>query len=119
MGGLVMLMIMIGLQIHYTVLAILTKAAFSDGLSPTIYVMYRQGIATLALAPFIFLSDKRYIFDELSLYYYSYSQPLILYMLLLYCRRRSLTTSVGLKGFFWMFMTSLFGYSLLITCDMV
>ncbi|XP_050920916.1 WAT1-related protein At4g28040 [Lathyrus oleraceus] len=82
MGGSVMLMIMIGLQIHYTVLAILTKAAFSDGLSPTIYVMYRQGIATLALAPFIFLSNKR---------------------------RRSLTTSVGLKGFFWMFMTSLFG----------
>ncbi|CAI8611291.1 unnamed protein product [Vicia faba] len=82
MSGLLIVMIMIGLQIHYTVLAILIKHAFSDGLSPTIYVMYRQGIATLALAPFIFLSNKR---------------------------RRSLRSSLGLKGISWMFLTSLFG----------
>lgn len=52
------LIIMIGLQVHYAALAIFTRAALLDGLSTTIFVVYRQGIATLSLAP-MFFSSKR------------------------------------------------------------
>ncbi|KAK7265330.1 hypothetical protein RJT34_32949 [Clitoria ternatea] len=57
MGGLTRnlpLISMIGLQVHYAALAIFTRAALLDGLSTTVFVVYRQGIATLALAPMIF-----------------------------------------------------------------
>lgn len=65
MGGLdgyFPVMVMIGLQFHYSLLAIFTRAALLDGLIPTVFVVYRQGIATLALAPIIFSSNKRYIY---------------------------------------------------------
>ncbi|RDX62560.1 WAT1-related protein, partial [Mucuna pruriens] len=61
MGGLASqlpLLIMIGLQVHYAALAIFTRAALLEGLSTTVFVVYRQGIATLALAP-MFFSSKR------------------------------------------------------------
>lgn len=85
MGGLdgyFPVMVMIGLQFHYSLLAIFTRAALLDGLTPTVFVVYRQGIATLALAPIIFSSNKR---------------------------RQSFKASIGLKGFSLMFMTSLIG----------
>ncbi|CAL0307051.1 unnamed protein product [Lupinus luteus] len=72
---------MIGLQIHYAALAIFTRAALLDGLSPTVFVVYRQGIATLTLVPMAF-SPKR---------------------------RQSLKTSMGLRSFLLMFATSLIG----------
>ncbi|RYR76919.1 hypothetical protein Ahy_A01g001431 isoform C [Arachis hypogaea] len=49
---------MMGLQFHYAALAIFTRAALLEGLSPTVFVVYRQAIATLALAPMVF-SPKR------------------------------------------------------------
>lgn len=52
------LFVMVGLQVHYAALAIFTRAALLDGLSTTVFVVYRQGIATLALAP-MFFSSKR------------------------------------------------------------
>ncbi|KAG4970052.1 hypothetical protein JHK85_036473 [Glycine max] len=60
------LIVMIGLQIHYAALAIFTRAALLDGLSTTVFVVYRQGIATLALAP-IFFSPKRFEKVDISL----------------------------------------------------
>ncbi|OIW18647.1 hypothetical protein TanjilG_13399 [Lupinus angustifolius] len=72
---------MIGLQIHYAALAIFTRAALLDGLSPTVFVVYRQGIATLTLVPMAFSSK----------------------------RRQSLKISMGLRSFFLMFATSLIG----------
>ncbi|KAG4959040.1 hypothetical protein JHK87_035673 [Glycine soja] len=84
MGGLASnlpLIVMIGLQIHYAALAIFTRAALLDGLSTTVFVVYRQGIATLALAP-IFFSPKR---------------------------RQSVKDSLGFRSFFLMFVTALVG----------
>ncbi|XP_057416507.1 WAT1-related protein At4g28040-like [Lotus japonicus] len=63
---------MIGLQFYYAILAILTRAALLDGLSPPIFVVYRQGIATLALTP-IFFSSKRRQSLKSSLRFRSYS----------------------------------------------
>ncbi|XP_057415204.1 WAT1-related protein At4g28040-like [Lotus japonicus] len=79
--GYLPLIAMIGLQCYYAILAILTRAAMFDGLSPPIFVVYRHGIATLALTP-IFFSSKR---------------------------RQSLKSSLTLKSYSWMFVTSLIG----------
>lgn len=84
MGGLAKhlpLMVMVGLQIHYAALAIFTRAALLDGLSTTVFVVYRQGIATLALAP-MFFSPKR---------------------------RQSMKSSMGFRSFSLMFVTALVG----------
>uniref|UniRef100_A0A368UHY0 WAT1-related protein n=1 Tax=Glycine max TaxID=3847 RepID=A0A368UHY0_SOYBN len=84
MGGLASnlpLIVMVGLQIHYAALAIFTRAALLDGLSTTVFVVYRQGIATLALAP-MFFSPKR---------------------------RQSVKDSLGFRSFFLMFVTALVG----------
>ena len=75
------LIVMVGLQIHYAALAIFTRAALLDGLSTTVFVVYRQGIATLALAP-MFFSPKR---------------------------RQSVKDSLGFRSFFLMFVTALVG----------
>ncbi|TKY54641.1 WAT1-related protein [Spatholobus suberectus] len=84
MGGLaghLPLILMIVLQIHYAALAIFTRAALLDGLSPTVFVVYRQGIATLSLAP-MFFSPKR---------------------------RQSVKNSLGFRSFTLMFVTALVG----------
>ncbi|QCD80459.1 WAT1-related protein At4g28040 [Vigna unguiculata] len=75
------LIIMIGLQVHYAALAIFTRAALLDGLSTTIFVVYRQGIATLSLAP-MFFSSKR---------------------------RQSVKSCLGFRSVFLMFVTALVG----------
>ncbi|XP_020231338.1 WAT1-related protein At4g28040 [Cajanus cajan] len=84
MGGLARhlpLLVMIVLQIHYAALAIFTRAALLDGLSTTVFVVYRHGIATLALAP-MFLSSTR---------------------------RQSMKNSLGFRSFTLMFVTALVG----------
>ncbi|KAL2338573.1 hypothetical protein Fmac_013019 [Flemingia macrophylla] len=84
MGGLAChlpLLVMIGLQVHYAALAIFTRAALLDGLSTTVFVVYRQGIATLSLAP-MFFSPKR---------------------------RQSMKNSMGFRSFTLMFVTALVG----------
>ncbi|XP_061347493.1 WAT1-related protein At4g30420-like isoform X2 [Gastrolobium bilobum] len=81
LDGYIPTMGMIGLQFHYAALAIFTRAALVDGLSPTVFVVYRQAIATLALAP-IFFSSKR---------------------------RQSFKISLGFRSFSLMFLTSLVG----------
>ncbi|MED6157258.1 hypothetical protein PIB30_021760 [Stylosanthes scabra] len=72
---------MIGLQFHYAALAIFTRAALVEGLSPTVFVVYRQAIATLALAPMVFSPN----------------------------RIQSFKASLSSKSFFLMFATSLIG----------
>ncbi|KAI9125555.1 hypothetical protein K1719_002973 [Acacia pycnantha] len=53
---------MIGLQFHYAVLAIFTRAALLHGMNTTVFVVYRQAIATLAMAPFAISSNRRQSF---------------------------------------------------------
>ncbi|XP_020268223.1 WAT1-related protein At4g30420-like isoform X2 [Asparagus officinalis] len=49
---------MVGLQFIYAGTALSAKAAMKEGLSPMVFVVYRQAIATLALAPPTFFSTS-------------------------------------------------------------
>ncbi|KAK8581622.1 hypothetical protein V6N12_071839 [Hibiscus sabdariffa] len=50
---------MVGLQLGYAAVALVTRAAMLRGMSPRILVVYRQAIATLAVAPVAFLSRRK------------------------------------------------------------
>ncbi|XP_004149891.1 WAT1-related protein At4g28040 [Cucumis sativus] len=50
---------MVGLQCIFAALAIFSRAALLQGMSPRVFVFYRNAIATLAMAPAIFLSSKK------------------------------------------------------------
>ncbi|KAL5773033.1 hypothetical protein ACOSP7_012650 [Xanthoceras sorbifolium] len=52
-------MAMAGLQFIYAGLNLFTRAAFLQGLSPKVFVVYRLGIATLVMAPIAYLSRRR------------------------------------------------------------
>ncbi|KAK8595781.1 hypothetical protein V6N13_000471 [Hibiscus sabdariffa] len=72
---------MVGLQFIYAGVALFTRAALVKGLSPRVFVVYRQGIATLLIAPIAFVSR----------------------------RKNSSRCSLGLKGFAWILLASLLG----------
>jgi hypothetical protein len=44
-------MAMAGLQFIYAGLALFTRVALVQGMSPSIFVVYRQAVATLVMAP--------------------------------------------------------------------
>ncbi|KAF3452874.1 hypothetical protein FNV43_RR03307 [Rhamnella rubrinervis] len=50
---------MVGLQFIYAGLALFTRAALLQGMSPRVLVVYRQAIATLVMAPITFFSRWR------------------------------------------------------------
>ncbi|KDP38759.1 hypothetical protein JCGZ_04112 [Jatropha curcas] len=52
-------MVMVGLQFIYSGVALFTRAALVQGLNPRVFVVYRQGIATLIMAPLAFLSRRK------------------------------------------------------------
>lgn len=60
MGGLVEeylpAMAMFGLQVTYAIMALLSRAALMKGMSPRVFVVYRQAIATLFIAPIAYFS---------------------------------------------------------------
>ncbi|ONK70509.1 uncharacterized protein A4U43_C05F34440 [Asparagus officinalis] len=74
---------MVGLQLIYAGTALAAKAAFQEGMSPMVFVIYRQGIAALALAPPTILSS-----------------------------RRASQRTLGLKGFSLLFLTALIGVTI-------
>ncbi|OIW07833.1 hypothetical protein TanjilG_32689 [Lupinus angustifolius] len=49
---------MIFVQFVYSGLALLSKAAISKGMSPYVFVVYRQAFASLALSPFAYFDSK-------------------------------------------------------------
>ena len=49
---------MIAIQFVYAGLALFSKAAISKGMSPFVFVVYRQAFATLALSPFAFFFER-------------------------------------------------------------
>lgn len=49
---------MIGLQFTYAGVALFTRAALLQGLSPRVFVVYRQGIATLVIVPIAYFSRR-------------------------------------------------------------
>ncbi|KAA8537897.1 hypothetical protein F0562_027523 [Nyssa sinensis] len=51
---------MIFIQFVYAGMSLFSKAAISEGMKPSVFVAYRQGFATLALAPFaLFFESKK------------------------------------------------------------
>ncbi|KAE8665321.1 WAT1-related protein [Hibiscus syriacus] len=76
-------MAMVGLQMGYAAVALLTRAAMLQGMSPRVLVVYRQAVATLAVAPVAYLS-----------------------------RRKSGGPSMGLRSFSLIFLASLIGIAI-------
>lgn len=52
---------MMMVQLAYAGMAIFSKAAIEKGMSPYIFVVYRQAFATITLAPFAFFLDRFFI----------------------------------------------------------
>ncbi|XP_022756523.1 WAT1-related protein At4g30420 [Durio zibethinus] len=52
-------MAMVGLQFGYAAVALVTRAAMLQGMSPRVLVVYRQAVATLAVAPIAYLSRRK------------------------------------------------------------
>ncbi|GLT49621.1 hypothetical protein SLA2020_231670 [Shorea laevis] len=50
---------MLGLQFIYAVLSLSTRAVTLRGMSPTVFVVYRQAVATLVTAPVAYFSRRR------------------------------------------------------------
>ncbi|GFP97809.1 wat1-related protein at1g43650 [Phtheirospermum japonicum] len=53
------LIAMISTQFIYAAMFLLSKAAISSGMKPSVFVAYRQALATLALAPFAYFFDRK------------------------------------------------------------
>ncbi|KAJ4709444.1 WAT1-related protein [Melia azedarach] len=84
MGGLEAykpVMAMVGLQCYSAGVNLITRHTLVHGLSPRVLVVYRQVIATLIMAPITFISRRK-----------NYD-----------------CSSLGLKGFTWLFAASLIG----------
>ncbi|XVF47817.1 hypothetical protein PTKIN_Ptkin03bG0141400 [Pterospermum kingtungense] len=76
-------MAMVGLQFCYAAVALVTRATLLQGMSPRVLVVYRQAVATLAVAPIAYLS-----------------------------RRKSGGSSMGLRSFSLIFLASLIGVTI-------
>ncbi|KAK3027784.1 hypothetical protein RJ639_042229 [Escallonia herrerae] len=50
--------VMLFVQLVYAGMALLSKSAIAHGMNPYVFVVYRQAIATLFLAPFAFFLDR-------------------------------------------------------------
>ncbi|KAG4938693.1 hypothetical protein JHK82_044484 [Glycine max] len=50
---------MLFIQFVYAGMALLSKAAISKGMSPYVFVVYRQALASVALSPFAFFDSKQ------------------------------------------------------------
>ncbi|XWS27276.1 hypothetical protein CRYUN_Cryun26dG0101100 [Craigia yunnanensis] len=76
-------MAMVGLQFGYAGVALVTRAVMLQGMNPRVLVVYRQAVATLAVAPVAYLS-----------------------------RRKSGGSSMGLRSFSLIFLASLIGLTI-------
>jgi hypothetical protein len=52
------LVAMVVVQSIYAAMALLAKAMFSGGMSPMVFVVYRQTIATVVLVPIALLANR-------------------------------------------------------------
>ncbi|XP_038889506.1 WAT1-related protein At4g30420 isoform X2 [Benincasa hispida] len=52
-------MAMFGLQVTYAIMALISRTALLKGMSPRVFVVYRQAIATLFIAPIAYFSRSK------------------------------------------------------------
>lgn len=76
-------MVMVGLQFTYSGVAVSTRAAILQGMNPRVFVVYRQAIATLLIAPLAYFT-----------------------------RRKKSTIGLGWKSFWLIFLASFIGVTL-------
>ncbi|MCL7032583.1 hypothetical protein MKW94_018843 [Papaver nudicaule] len=76
-------MAMIGLQFTYAAVALSTRTVLLQGMSPRVFVVYRQAIATIVLAPIAY-----------------------------FCQRKKPGTALGMRSFSLIFTASLIGVTL-------
>ncbi|PWZ14582.1 hypothetical protein Zm00014a_037101 [Zea mays] len=74
---------MVVTQCIYAALALLSKAAFTGGMSPLVFVVYRQAVATIVLVPVVIAANRK--------------------------KTKEMTTGLGLTGFSLVFVASLVG----------
>lgn len=112
MGGLVEeylpAMAMFGLQVTYAIMALLSRAALMKGMSPRVFVVYRQAIATLFIAPIAYFSrfsPQTFIFFFFWVLYF-----LCVFLRFGDFRPKSRRLSLDLKSFSLIFLAALVGY---------
>lgn len=115
-------MAMVGLQFIYAGLALFTRVALVRGMSPRVYVVYRQAIATLVMAPIACFARRYVRYNHintlvtstcslsLSLQLISLSFCTCSHTLAAAGRRNPGRISLGLKSFSLIFVASLVGY---------
>lgn len=54
-------MAMIGIQSGYAAMSLLTRTVVLQGMNPRVFVVYRQAMATLVIAPLAFFSRCAYV----------------------------------------------------------
>ncbi|GMY35502.1 WAT1-related protein At4g30420-like [Fagus crenata] len=52
-------MAMVGLQISYAIVALFSRAILLQGMSPRVFLVYKEAVATLVLTPMSYLSRRR------------------------------------------------------------
>ena len=55
-------MAMFALQFSYAGVSLLARAALLQGMSPRVFIVYRQAIATLVIAPMAYISRYGFFF---------------------------------------------------------
>jgi len=76
---------MVVTQCIYAALALWSKAAFTGGMSPLVFVVYRQAVATVVLVPVVVAANRK--------------------------KMKEMTTGLGVVGFVLVFVASLVGYA--------
>jgi len=74
---------MVVTQCIYAALALWSKAAFTGGMSPLVFVVYRQAVATIVLVPVVVAANRK--------------------------KMKEMTTGLGVVGFVLVFVASLVG----------
>ncbi|KAL5974708.1 hypothetical protein ACLOJK_031378 [Asimina triloba] len=52
-------LVMLFIQFVYAGMALFSKASINDGMNPAVFVVYRQVIATIVLAPFAYILERK------------------------------------------------------------
>ena len=74
---------MLGLQAIYAIVTLISRAALLEGMSPRVFIVYRQAFATLSIAPVAYFSSSK-----------------------------SMKLSLDFKSFYLIFLAALAGYPL-------
>lgn len=100
-------MAMLLVQFIYAGIALGTRTVLLEGMSPRVFVVYRQAMATVVIAPIAYFSGY------LSLphwHLYVFLLTCLVYLFLFFDRRKSGSCSLTLRSFSLIFFASLIGF---------